>query len=115
MFVFGEDESVTAGGPWRLIAEGRIVLSDGDDGEQFGLPAPVDALTEARKVLDDKTVATVTAAEVTGDLEITFDGGVVLQLLSTSSGYEAWNATVATPAGGTVTVVAVGGGGLVIG
>lgn len=110
-FVFGEGDSVTAGCTWRLIARGRIVLCDGDDGAQFGLPAPVDALTVAREVLDDRTVATVTAAEVTSDLEVTFDGGVVLQLLSNSSGYEAWNATLATPTGSTATVVAVGGGG----
>lgn len=114
VFLFGEGESVTASCTWRLIAQGRIVLCDGDDGEQFGLPAPIDALAEARKVLDGTTVATVNAAEATGDLEVTFDGGVVLQLLSNSSGYEAWNATVSTPTGSTATVVAVGGGGLTI-
>ena len=49
VFVFGEDESVTASCTSRLIAYGRIVLCDGDDGEHFGLPAPVDVLTKARR------------------------------------------------------------------
>jgi hypothetical protein len=36
---------------WRVLANGRIALTRNDDGQQFGLPAPVDALTEAQALL----------------------------------------------------------------
>ena len=78
---------------WRLIAEGRkrlfgrdinrrIVRCSGDDGHQFGHPAPVDAQAEAQKVIGESRVATVTIDAVTNDLEITFETGTVLQIVS---------------------------------
>ena len=106
---------------WRLIAEGRkrlfgrdinrrIVRCSGDDGHQFGHPAPVDAQAEAQKVIGESRVATVTIDAVTNDLEITFETGTVLQIVSNSAGYEAWYATGMRPDGVMEDVVATGGG-----
>jgi len=89
---FGFDGSVSLAteSPWRFIQQGRIVVSAEDHGQQFGLPAPVDA---AREVLLRAAGFTVEAASVvteSGDLIIQFPGRVCLQLLQLSSGYESW-------------------------
>lgn len=111
-FRFGAAGSLDAECPWRLIVEGRIVLCDADDDQRFGLPAPVDALAAARQWLKDRTITAVVVAEITGDLKIAFDGGAVLELLNTSSGYEAWNGRAQRPGQDAGNVVAMGGGGL---
>src|SRR4051812_10142589 len=44
-FVLSEGGCVTPSCPWRLIRDGHIVLSDDDQGQQFGLPAAVDVVS----------------------------------------------------------------------
>jgi hypothetical protein len=77
---------------WRLIDDGRIRLTSEDDGQRFGLPAPVVAAEEAGRCLVGASVESVALREGILDLELRFDTGHVLQVLPTSGGYEAWNA-----------------------
>jgi len=89
-FEFGGSVSLATESPWRFIDQGCIVVSSEDHGQQFGLPAPVNA---AREVLSRAAGLTVEAAWVvteSGDLIIQFPGQVFLQLLQLSSGYESW-------------------------
>lgn len=89
---------------WRLLSDGRLKLTSNDDGQQFGLPAPVQAIPELAAVIVGRRVASVRVTEGTADLTISL-GDSVLEVISDSSGYEAWQ--VDGPKG----TVAVGQGG----
>ena len=79
--------------PWRIIAEGRIALTDTDHLQKFGLPAPIDGPTKAREILSNKTIVSLWISSVSGDIQVTFEGAVNLELFSYSSGYESWQAS----------------------
>ena len=74
---------------WRLIKDGRIVVTSDDHGQQFGLPQPVDAAEELSSIVG-RTVDEAAISSTTGDLTIIFSGRAQLQLLQMSSGYESW-------------------------
>ncbi|HLF98021.1 MAG TPA: DUF6188 family protein [Methylococcaceae bacterium] len=93
-FRFAGDITVATESLWRLIEKGRIVVTSEDHGHQFGLPERVDA---AERVLASTILRTVEAAVISlssGDLTIGFNGGMQLQLLQPSSGYESWRLSV---------------------
>ena len=94
VFQFGDAGAVTVECPWRIIADNRIALTDSDDRQKFGLPAPVDALAMSRTLLSNRLVSEVTIAEVSGDLRVLFEDQTLLELINNSSGYEAWQAAM---------------------
>lgn len=94
---------------WRLIESGRIRRTSEDDGHQFGLPAPVDAAAEVNGYLVGAFVERVELRKGVLDLEFQFSTGHTLQVIPSSSGYEAWNLSM-----GNKQYIAVGGGELVI-
>lgn len=92
---------------WRLFEDGRICVTNRDDGHPFGLPAPVDAVDRLRSRLTNCEVTGVELQSGTNDLRITFASGHVLELIPDSCGYEAWHAYADGQE-----LHAVGGGGL---
>lgn len=105
-FSFGAREHIAAACLWRIVREGRIVVTARDHGHSFGFPAPVDAAGIAMEAL---SVARVTAAqlrEATADIRLTFDTELCLEIISDSCGYESWQ--LYAPAGRCY--VAQGGG-----
>lgn len=75
--------------PWRIVTDRRIALGNGDHGQQFGLPKPLDGKQEAERLL----VAAVTKVglrEETGDLTLELGHGTRLEIFNSSSGYEGW-------------------------
>jgi hypothetical protein len=95
--------------PWRLLSHGAVVYGGDDDGQQFGLPAPLDGVKETRKLLDASSVSSVEVREACSDLSLKFENGVILEAFNGSSGYEGW-----TCSGKSGTVVAQGGGNLAV-
>ena len=89
---------------WRLLADGNLACTSEDDGQHFGLPRPIDATSELSRALVGCTVGSVEVVPGTADLILSF-GRNVLQAISNSAGYEAWQ--VMGPEG----TVAVGQGG----
>jgi hypothetical protein len=87
-FNFGESIWLTAECPWRILTPG-VAFTDSDDGQKFGLPAPLDGESEVLRLLSGKRIQSVTKRETTGVLVIVF-GDVTLELLHLSAGYEAW-------------------------
>jgi hypothetical protein len=85
-----ETADVSAQCLWRMVSGGRVVLTSSDDGQQFGLPEPLDAEVGAKAVLLHRCVSALTVDAETADLRITFENGARLEFLSTSAGYEAW-------------------------
>ena len=71
--------------------EGRLVLTDSDHNQIFGLPTPVDGVVESRKILMNKSIQRIGLRADTGDITIVFSGAALLEVLNCSSGYEGWN------------------------
>lgn len=87
---FDSDFKIVVGAFWRLIDCDRILVTDSDDGQWFGLPAPVDAARKANERLEFETLDAVEFSTVTGDLKFRFSGQLTLEILTNSSGYESW-------------------------
>lgn len=108
---FGEKFTISFRVPWRIVANGRIVLGNEDDGQWFGLPAPLDGEERAASVLGKRIVKALHLDEETGDLRITFDDNTRIDVFNHSCGYEGWDAYY-TVGGERRGVIATGGGGI---
>ena len=78
---FDKDASLVVACLWRLVESGRIRFTSEDDGQQFGLPAPVDAVAEVRRRLAGAAVEVVELREGLLDLELQFSTGHLLQVI----------------------------------
>lgn len=105
----GPDVSLVIHCLWRLVEEGRIRVTNSDDGQLFGLPAPLVAADALRDRLAGASVASVELRGGTLDLTLSFSTGSSLQVIPESSGYEAWMVFR-----GATQYIAVGGGDLAI-
>jgi hypothetical protein len=92
---------------WRIVKDGKLHRTSLDHGQQFGLPAPLDAYAEAASMLLGHRVEAVRFRVETADLSLEFAGHIVLEVVADSSGYEPWNLE-----GPGVYLIAVGGGGI---
>lgn len=115
VFLFGGDAVdgcfLTAETLWRVVGGGRIRLTSADDGQQFGLPAPVDAQGTCRRILNARSAHSVSVDPVTADVKIHFAPDAWLEIICTSSGYESWQARF-RHADQEVTLIGAGGGSL---
>ena len=66
------DGSTLEANYWRVIKDGKAVISSFDHQQKYGLPAPLDAIEELQKVLDDNTVTEAQLDKETGDLLFRF-------------------------------------------
>jgi hypothetical protein len=89
-FAFSQGGTIAIGCPWRLLHNCCIAVSSADHGQQFGLPARVNAATLLIETVGINPVTAVFIAEGTADLSISFGSEQQLQVLVLSSGYEAW-------------------------
>jgi hypothetical protein len=94
---------------WRLVENGRIRVTSQDHGQQFGLPAPVDAAGDVNHRLAQAPVEAVDLRDGLLDLDLRFSTGHIFQVIANSAGYEAWNLLRPTKQ-----YIAVGGGELAI-
>ena len=105
LFTFSSGVSIQVESLWRLLDQSHIVLTSEDHAQKFGLPSPVDAVAEALRLIGTQVVAEFTLRADTLDLLLRFSRGHRLEILPTSSGYEAWQITARGHY-----IVAVGGG-----
>ena len=89
---------------WRLLSEGNVLLTSGDDGQHFGQRKPIEATVELSKKLVGHSIDAFHVDPGTADLALSF-GARTLQIITDSSGYEAWQ--VEGPGG----TLAIGQGG----
>jgi len=106
-FIFENKLYLTVQCPWRIQRESRIAITGEDHEQQFGLPSPLDAATEAMRILSGLHIENVNILEQTGDIDFEFDHGTRMNLFNNSSGYEGWSCS--TPTG--LRVIGMGGGG----
>lgn len=76
---------------WRLVSDDAIEVTSEDDGQNFGLKTPIDAAAQLKAKVGDKLVSDVRIDRVTSDLTLHFGQHLRLEVVSTSSGYEAWS------------------------
>jgi hypothetical protein len=88
-FILDDSSTVSTESHWRLIQQ-RVVLTSDDDGQLFGLTAPVNAAKRVTEVIGDKLVDRFELDECTGDLSLCFDNHATVQFITLSSGYEGW-------------------------
>ena len=105
-FEFGENERLDVECLWRVLRDGRVLLTNEDHGQLFGLQSPVDSAQEAMKLLAGVPVTSVSIRATTADVAIRFQDGTELEIIPTSSGYESWQ--LRGPDG--ICYVATGGG-----
>jgi hypothetical protein len=82
---------------WRLLKNSLAVVSSFDHQQKYGLPQPVDARQDLRKVLDGHHVIEARLDKQTGDLLFAFSGRAHFQVFNLT-GYEVWE--TAFPGGG---------------
>lgn len=99
--------------PWRIVADGRIAFANEDDGQIFGLPAPVDGEAKANALIASRSIAGVSVDCETADLTVHFGKALRLEAFNNSSGYEGWQVSLPPEHGG-MSVVALGGGDVAI-
>lgn len=109
VIIFDKNVQLVIACLWRLVEDGRIRFTDQDDGQQFGLPAPVDAAAEVNRRLARASVEAIELRKGILDLELRFHTGHIFQVIPDSSGYEAWNLS-----NGSSQFIAVGGGELAV-
>jgi hypothetical protein len=90
VFQFGNGVVLSTQSQWRLLSQNAILLTSKDDGQQYGLPEPVDAVARIRELLESRVVSEVEVDQASADFTVYFDNGTVLQIVNLSSGYEAW-------------------------
>jgi hypothetical protein len=90
VFQFGNGVVLSTQSQWRLLSKSTILLTSEDDGQQYGLPKPVDAEASIRDLLENRLVTEVGIDQATADFTIHFDNGTILQIVNLSSGYEVW-------------------------
>ncbi len=84
---------------WRVVKDGRQLLSSFDHQQQYGLSSPIDAKKEAQKELENRNVARVEIDNETGDLILWFSGNLKLQILNFTH-YEIWEVSFPDGSGG---------------
>lgn len=107
--VFDRDAKIVIECLWRLVQSDRIQVTSEDDGQQFGLPAPLDAAAEVNARIAEAAVEAVEVRQGLLDLTLHFSAGHTLQIVPDSSGYEAWNVS-----NGSKQFIAIGGGELAV-
>ena len=91
-FTFEGDSSINIDAAWRLISADEIIVTSEDHGHPFGLPEPVDAGKRVMDAVKNKRVSDYLCSKPTSDLTILFEGGIQIQFLNMSCGYESWTA-----------------------
>ena len=90
VFQFGNGVVLGTESQWRVLSRDAILLTSEDDGQQYGLPQPVDAVASVRELLENRVVSKAEVDAASADLTIRFENEMILQIVNLSSGYEAW-------------------------
>jgi hypothetical protein len=105
-FSFGKNAFIGVECLWRIIKNKKILLTNEDHKQQFGLPESIDAVKKGLSLLSKQKIISVQLIEFTADLLIEFSQSYKLEIIPVSSGYESWQ--ILTPSG--VSYYAQGGG-----
>lgn len=90
-FRFSGGSSLMFQSLWRLVSDVAIEVTSEDEGQAFGLKTPVNAADLLKAKLGEHPISDVRIDDATSDLTFFFGATLRLEVISTSSGYEAWS------------------------
>jgi hypothetical protein len=93
-FVFTGNICFNVESIWRLLENKKIKRVSLDNGQQFGLPKPIDLASEINTYLFGKKILEIKVKQDTADLVLTLTDNMQIEILITSSGYESYNFTI---------------------
>ncbi len=79
---------------WRLIKDGKPLVSIFDHRQKYGLPAPIDAIQVLNEELRGKPIVNASMNATTGDLQFRFHGDLTLEVFNFTA-FEIWELTFA--------------------
>ncbi|MBB2145392.1 hypothetical protein GM921_07850 [Pedobacter sp. LMG 31464] len=91
MFNFKNNVSLFAETLWRILKDGQIILVSADQGQQFGLPKPVDVVIELSNLLAGEKLTEIKIKKNTADLVLTLTGSLEIEVFISSGGYESYS------------------------
>ncbi len=94
---FSNGSALTVECLWRLTSKGTLIRTSEDHLQMFGNSTFVDAAWELEHQTREISVSSVTFVPGVADLRLEFGPSTILEIISTSAGYENWHLT--TPAG----------------
>lgn len=89
-FTLSGDGLISTESGWRLVTTEGIAVTSEDHGHVFGLASPVDARARVHMAVGERRIEAIRVADRTSDLVLEFGGGVFLEFLNLSCGYESW-------------------------
>jgi hypothetical protein len=90
LFRFDNGACISSESVWRLRNDAGLLVTNIDDGQQFGLPEPVDAEAKGNGLIASAKVISIKIDAAVADLSLVLDNGVQIDFLTNSSGYESW-------------------------
>lgn len=93
-FYFEDKVYVTSSGFWRLLKSNRIVCVSFDNGHQFGLPHQFDLVDKIFKIITGNKLTRIKIEKNTGDLTLTISQDIMIQIYTSSSGYETYEFSI---------------------
>lgn len=90
-FRFDGGSSLMFQSVWRLVSDVAIEVTSEDDGQKFGLKSPVNAAELLKAKIGEQCISDVRIDDATSDITFHFGNILRLEVISTSSGYEAWS------------------------
>ena len=94
LFTFADKIYASSSGFWRLLEMNKIIFVSLDNGQQFGLPKPIDLAEELNKILIGKRLKKIDVIKDTFDLSLTFTEELKLEIYIASSGYETYDFSI---------------------
>lgn len=88
--VFENNLSVLIESFWRLLENRKIKWTSKDNQQIYGHKTPIDLETEIKKALLEKSLNRIERNIDTSDLNLVFENGMTVEIITDSSGYECW-------------------------
>jgi hypothetical protein len=92
--LFTNDSALTVECLWRLTNKGALICTSEDHLQMFGNSTFLDAASELERQTKGINVSSVTFVPGTADLRLEFGPSTVLEIISTSAGYESWHLAI---------------------
>lgn len=93
-FVFSDDIDFNAQTIWRLLKKNKIKWVSLDNGQQFGLPKPVNLVEKLTEELMGKHLLEIKIKQGTADVLLTLTDNFQIEIFISSSGYESYNFSI---------------------
>jgi len=89
-FEFADRISFNVSAMWRLLIEKYIRFVSLDNGHQFGLPRPLDLVSELTEIIRGKALLEIKVQQFTADLLLKLSDNIQIEIFISSSGYETY-------------------------